>query len=229
MVVLNHTQTIPMPMPRSLPLRPRPEAIRGGFENQTSNGSIMSAYRKTGLSDAEWHTFWNEWLIFWNYSPSQNVDKMSRNCDKLSRNCDNLPWPKPFCPEMLIMCPIILIMCPEIMIKNPASLLRMIGSFACQLTVFRLFCCWNFTHIIQTNTKRHNRHLRGMTVEVMRWKVTRARWKSGRIIVRAGLFLVMKSLTLVFSWWKECCSVLILLRRYRFVPRVSQRTTPSFQ
>ena len=40
MVVLNHTQTIPSRSPCSLPLRPRPEAIRGGFENQTSYGTI---------------------------------------------------------------------------------------------------------------------------------------------------------------------------------------------
>ena len=100
---------------------------------------------------------------------------------------------------MLIKCPIILIKCPEIMIKNPASFLCLIGSFACQLTVFRLFWCRNFTRIIKTNIKHHNHHHHWMTVEVMRWKVTRAWCKSGRMIVRTVLFQVMKSLTLVFQ------------------------------
>ena len=54
-----------------LALRPRPEAIRGGFENQTSYSSIISAYSKIGLSDAEWHTFWNEWLCFRNFSQNR--------------------------------------------------------------------------------------------------------------------------------------------------------------
>ena len=36
MAVLNNFQTIPSPSPLFLPLRPRPEAIRSGFENYTT-------------------------------------------------------------------------------------------------------------------------------------------------------------------------------------------------